>query len=110
MEGMVDLITKTTNNPRREEGYEYGCICLWPLAAGGGERGRDNNFGVQFNSSEYGRGLALLCPRDAQRDAIKRTMDGKVTSLAILTTSFAYRSCGRSFASGYPLCMHRSKV
>ncbi len=53
---------------------------------------------------------AAVIPRDAQRDAIKRTMDGKVTSLAILTTSFAYWSCGRSFASGYPLCMHRSKV
>jgi hypothetical protein len=29
--GMVDLITKTTNNPRREEGNEYRSTCLWPL-------------------------------------------------------------------------------
>jgi len=49
-------------------------------------------------------------PRDAQRDASKRTMDGKVTSLAIPTTSFAYRSCGRSSASKCHLCMHPSKV
>ncbi len=54
--------------------------------------------------------LAHNVPRDPQRDASKRTMDGKVTSLAILTTSFAYWSCGRSSASGYHLCMHRSKV
>jgi hypothetical protein len=42
----------------------------------------------------------LNSPRVAQRDASKRTMDGKVTSLAILTTSFASWSGGRSSALG----------
>ena len=44
--------------------------------------------------------IQRMCPRVAQRDVSKRTMDGKVTSLAILTTSFAYWSCGRSSALG----------